>query len=362
MIVLLETSLMQIDVIKYRLNFKFSAGTSRGTMTSKDSWFLKLYQQDKSRDFGIGEFGPLDGLSPDLNKDINAALADCIKSFSKTENPSILDVLELIPSNFPALRFAMETAILDFQNGGKRIIYQNDFTISEKAIPINGLVWMGKKERMLDRIKQKINEGFNCVKIKIGAINFDDELSLLKYIRSRYSAQDITIRLDANGAFLPKDALMILDQLSHYDIHSIEQPIKAGDWKTMERICEESPIAIALDEELIAIDDPEIKEQLLERIRPSYIILKPTLVGGLHKSFEWIEIAEKLGIGWWVTSALESNIGLNAIAQFTAQFPINIAQGLGTGQIYWNNVKSPLTIRNGELYYENGKNWELPVF
>lgn len=362
MIVCSESGPMKIEFIKYRLDFKFTAGTSRGTMTSKDSWFVKLFHPDNSQIFGMGECGPLNGLSPDLSNDINTAISECINEVSEMDKPDKIDVFKLIPSNFPALRFAMETAVLDLQNEGKRIIYENGFSKSDLDIPINGLVWMGKKELMLERIHQKISEGFNCIKIKIGAINFEDELDLLKYIRSRYSATDITLRLDANGAFHPEDALMILEQLSNFDIHSIEQPIKAGDWKAMEHICDQSPIPIALDEELIGIDNPEIKEQLLARISPSYIILKPTLVGGLQKSLEWIKMAENQGVGWWITSALESNIGLNAIAQFAAEFPIQIPQGLGTGELYWNNINSPLTIKNGALSYTKSKEWELSGF
>jgi len=359
MIVHVETLIMKIDIIKHRLNFKFKAGTSRGTMTCKDSWFLKLYNSQNSDFFGLGECGPLMRLSPDLNSNLQEAISQLVKSVSEIENLNLEIIKKIIPNAFPALRFALETAIHDLNNGGKRVIFQNEFVQSKLAIPINGLVWMGDKQLMLDRIKLKIKEGFDCIKIKIGAINLEDELALLKYIRSEFSSDRITIRLDANGAFNSEEALLILDRLSQYDIHSIEQPIEAGNWKDMERICNLSPIPIALDEELIGISGTDLKMQLLESLNPSYIILKPTLIGGLQQCEEWIGMANDLEIGWWLTSALESNIGLNAIAQFAANYSIDIPQGLGTGQLYHNNIASPLQIKNGMLIYQEDKEWEL---
>ena len=359
MIVHVETVTMKIDIIKHRLNFRFEAGTSRGTMTWKDSWFLKLNHPQKRDVFGLGECGPIIGLSPDLNSNLESEIRQLVKSASEIENVSVETIDEIIASEFPALKFALETAILDLNNGGSRVIFQNDFVISKLAIPINGLVWMGDKQTMLEQIKQKIKEGFDCIKIKIGAINLEDELALLKYIRSKFSSDKITIRLDANGAFSPEEVLMILDRLSQYDIHSIEQPIEAGKWKDMERICNLSPIPIALDEELIGISGADVKVQLLADINPAYIILKPTLVGGLKQCEEWIGIAEGLGIGWWITSTLESNIGLNAIAQFVGNYSIDIPQGLGTGQLYHNNITSPLVINNGMLNYQKDKEWGL---
>ncbi|MCG8307702.1 MAG: o-succinylbenzoate synthase [Cytophagales bacterium] len=350
---------MKIDILKYQLDFRFAAGTSRGTMASKQGWFLVLRHSDNPNIYGIGECGPLYGLSPDLNHNVEGAISKCKDAVESLRSLNVDDIHEMISGDFPALRFALETAVRDLDNDGKRIIYQNDFSDSKTAIPINGLVWMGKRALMLERIKQKIKEGFECIKIKVGAINFEDELELLKYIRSRYSSEEITIRLDANGAFRPENALTILDRLQTFDIHSIEQPLEAGNWRAMERICNQSPIPVALDEELIGIDDPEVKRQLLERIGPSYIILKPTLVGGLKKCEEWIKVAERQNTGWWMTSALESNIGLNAIAQFTANYPIQTPQGLGTGQLYVNNIASPLKIENGGLKYAETGKWDL---
>jgi len=350
---------MKIEIQKYRLNFTFEARTSRGVMTSKESWFIKLYDAENPEIFGIGECGPLQGLSPDLNGKLAEIMRDLLHEVTATDHLELADLEKIIPVNYPALRFAMETAILDLRNGGKRILYENEFTKSLRSIPINGLVWMGDKQAMIQRIMDKINEGYTCIKIKIGAIDFEDELALLKFIRSQFSSDQVTIRLDANGAFKITDAPGILNRLSAFDIHSIEQPITAGNWLAMEKLCNLSPIPIALDEELIGLHDQKYKIELLEKIRPSYIILKPTLIGGLHKSEEWIELATKLNIGWWITSALESNIGLNAIAQFTANYPTDIPQGLGTGQLYHNNIPSPLSIKRGALIHDNFANWDL---
>lgn len=352
---------MKIEIIKHTLDFRFAAGTSRGVMSSKDAFFLKLYDQDNPGIFGIGECSPLAGLSPDMNGDLPRALDNCLNSIPGIRNLHPEDVEDIIPINYPALRFALETAILDLRNGGMRMFFENDFTKSKIGIPINGLVWMGNKELMLSRLESKIDEGFDCIKIKVGAINFDDELALIKNIRDRFSSDQITIRLDANGAFHPDEAIGILDKYSKYNIHSVEQPIMAGEWKAMERICSQSPIPIALDEELIGVNGNKNKIQLLERIKPAYIILKPTLLGGLQQSKEWIGLASERSVGWWVTSALESNIGLNAIAQFTANYDIDMPQGLGTGKLFHNNIPSPLCITDGYLHYNQKDKWDFSL-
>lgn len=352
---------MKVEIIKHTLDFRFDAGTSRGVMRSKDAFFLKLCNQDNPDIFGIGECSPLAGLSPDLNGDLQLAIGNCADEISSVSNLQTEDVADTIPSTYPALRFALETAIHDLKNGGKRILYENDFTKSNMGIPINGLVWMGNKELMLSRLKSKIDEGFDCIKIKVGAINFDDELTVIKTIRDQFPSNQITIRLDANGAFHPDEVLGILDKYSKYDIHSIEQPILAGDWKAMAKICIQSPIPIALDEELIGIVEKERRIDLLRSIKPSYIILKPTLLGGLQQSKEWIELATQGSVGWWITSALESNIGLNAIAQFTADYSVELPQGLGTGQLFHNNIPSPLCIANGYLNYNPDENWDFSI-
>lgn len=350
---------MKLDIQKYRLDFRFEAGTSRGVMTAHDTYFLKLYHPENPTVFGLGECGPLHGVSPDLDRDLQSVLDQCVKSVLALDEFEIAHIDELIPVEFPALRFALETALQDYNQGGNRILFDNKFSQSQMMIPINGLVWMGNRGLMLERLKSKINEGFHCIKIKIGGIQFEEELDLLKYIREQYSSQEIIIRLDANGAFKPIDALKKLDQLSKYAIHSIEQPIMAGDWETMKKICSESPIPIALDEELIGVYGKDLKLQLLKSISPGYIILKPTLLGGFELTKEWIGLAAELGIGWWVTSALESNIGLNAIAQFVANYPLDLPQGLGTGQLYNNNINSPLEMDYGYLRYNSNKSWDL---
>jgi o-succinylbenzoate synthase len=311
---------------------------------------------------GLGEIAPLPGLSPDLNGDLTGEMKRLIASVSAMDDIEIQMIEDLVPAKFPALRFAMEAALLDLQHGGKRILFENPFSQSEASIPINGLVWMGKKDLMLERIGQKINEGFDCIKIKIGGIDFEDELDLLAHIRKHHPAREISLRLDANGAFNSDNALAMLDKLSLFDIHSIEQPIPAGHWQSMATICEQSPIPVALDEELIGIHARWDKIELLETIKPAYIILKPSLVGGFLQTNEWIELAEERKIGWWVTSALESNIGLNAIGQFVGEFSNELPQGLGTGQLYHNNIPSPLLVKSGHLHYQAHHNWDLSLF
>lgn len=350
---------MIAEIKQHKLNFKFEAGTSRGVMTSKDSWFVKLYDEKTPDIFGIGECGPLSGLSPDLEGGLENEIQNSIGKVGAFKDAQQLDVDSILSGNFPALRFAFETAKMDLLNGGRRMIVDNAFSQGQQEISINGLVWMGEKELMLQRVKDKLEAGFDCIKIKIGAIYLEEEMELLKFIRSRYSANEIEIRLDANGAFHESEVQGILDRLAEFDIHSIEQPIKAGNWEAMKRICKESPIPIALDEELIGIKTREQKVELLEAICPQYIILKPTLVGGLDQSRQWIELAKQRGIDWWITSALESNIGLNAIAQFVSQYDLRLPQGLGTGQLFHNNIPSPLYIRQGKLGYGHEANWDL---
>ena len=350
---------MKIEVKKYRLNFKFHAGTSRGVITYKDSWFIKLYDNNNPNIFGIGECGPLVGLSPDLAHELEHEIENCIAQVAEINQIDSFNLTEIISDQYPALKFALETAILDLKNGGNRLLYKNEFTSSNMSISINGLVWMGDKGRMLKRIQEKIQNGFDCIKIKIGAINFDDELDLLHYIRSHFSSEKITIRLDANGAFNQENVYKKLDQLSQYDIHSIEQPIPAGDWNAMGKVCRSSPIPVVLDEELIGVSSRTLRAQLIDEINPAFIILKPTLIGGLEESAHWIELVESKGIGWWITSALESNIGLNAIAQFMANYSTSIPQGLGTGLLFHNNIPSPLFIEKGRLYYKNSATWDL---
>lgn len=350
---------MKIDVLKYTLNFKFDAGTSRGVMTEKNSIFIRMTHEGKQKIAGIGECSPLPGLSPDLDGDMDAVLSHCQAALSGLETLGMEQLKKMIPGNYPAVLFGLETALMDLMNGGQKIIYNNQFFNGFISIPINGLVWMGSKDLMMQRINEKIEQGNNCIKIKIGSIGFDDELALLRHIRRRFPKDRMQIRLDANGAFSFDDVFRVLDLLEPYDIHSIEQPIKAGDWRKMFEVCRNTPIAVALDEELIGLHDDKYKMRLLDEINPQFIVLKPTLVGGLRETEEWIQLAAQRAIGWWVTSALESNIGLNAIAQFAANQKLELPQGLGTGQLFHNNISSPLKIENGRLFYDKNISWDM---
>ena len=345
--------MLQANFVKHTLIFKQPGGTSRGILHEKPSWFVKIFDVVNPEIFGLGECSIIPGLSPDVIDKLEPFLQNVTKninSFSTADE-------EL--KYFPSVQFGIETALLDLKNKGRRILFPGKFTEGNDAIDINGLVWMGSKDFMRSQIKEKIKDGYTCIKLKIGALNFEDEISILKEIRAQFGQQMIELRLDANGAFHPDEALQKLNRLSDFHIHSIEQPIKAGQPDKMAKLCAQSPIPIALDEELIGIVDLKIKKKLLTKIKPQYIILKPSLLGGFEKSFEWIKLANKTNIGWWVTSALESNIGLNAIAQWTCQLHNQLPQGLGTGKLFTNNIPSPLTIKNAKLFYEPALNWNL---
>lgn len=351
---------------KHLLKFRFEAGTSRGVYTEKETFILHISDTDNPTVFGLGEMAPLHGLSIDYVPDFEQVLNNVCDTFNSLDLevfPWNLNILlaQLIDDAFPSVKFGFETALLDFMNGGKRIIFDNDFVDGRKTIPINGLIWMGSKEFMVEQVEEKLKAGFDTLKLKIGAINFQDELNILASIRERYTPEQISLRADANGAFTIEDAAEKLARLSQYQLHSIEQPIKAHQTEAMANLSENSPVPIALDEELIGISDYVQKMQLLKKIKPQYIILKPTLLGGLQHCREWIEIASRLQIGWWITSALESNIGLNAIAQFTAEYKNPLPQGLGTGALYHNNIESPLTVENGSLRYDIKKAWDLSI-
>lgn len=352
---------MNLAFQKYILDFKFNAGTSRGVLKQKETYFLKI-TGDNDETFGIGEAGPLKGLSVDDQplEDKLVEIQQAITSESLPDNVSDIYALakSLAGYDFPSIRFGLETAMIDLLNGGNRIIFQNDFSGSKKKIPINGLIWMGHMEDMLTQITEKVDQGFTCIKMKVGSIDFDKECDILQYIRRKYYQKDLMVRVDANGAFSTIEALEKLERLSQFNLHSIEQPIKAGQPEAMKELCLRSPIKIALDEELIGVNEKSQKEKLLEHIKPPYIILKPTLLGGIQSTLEWIEIAESLNIGWWMTSALESNVGLNAISQLAAELKVENYQGLGTGQLYHNNIPSPLVVKGGFISY-TGNEWEF---
>lgn len=353
--------MLKINYLKHRLQFRFEAGTSRGVLTERDTFFLKLYEENTPDCIGLGEASPLEGLSTDFRSDFETCVQSFIESFENQGfemlNPIPYDWIREQTQDLPALRFAIETAWLDLANLGKKIIFPNAFRLAEKPILINGLIWMGDKIFMQKQIREKLESGFTCLKMKVGAIDFEQELGILAEIRREFGSDRIVLRLDANGAFSVSEALEKLKRLSEYDLHSIEQPIKAGQTEAMAKLCEISPVPIALDEELIGVEQKNDKIKICETIRPPYIILKPTLLGGLEASKEWIEIAEKYKIDWWLTSALESNIGLNAISQFAAEFDNPLPQGLGTGQLYHNNIESPLKVQEGTLIYEKNGFW-----
>lgn len=357
---------LKFEVIPYTLHFTFTAGTSRGSFTEKETWLIKAYDPAQPELVAWGEAGPLKGLSEDYSEDFQSNLTSLINQIQNTEIPEfegdILNFIsEHVPANLPSIRFALETVLLDYIHGCQFKIFDNPFYEGKKRIPINGLIWMGEESFMQEQIEKKLKAGFNTIKMKIGAIDFDTEFRLLESIRQNYSANEITLRVDANGAFEETNVRERLTDLASLEIHSIEQPVKPGNWNLMAELCEEGILPIALDEELIGIHSTEEKAKLLDTIKPQYIILKPSLVGGIKSCQEWITLAEERNIGWWMTSMLESNIGLNAIAQFTAEYKNLLPQGLGTGQLYHNNFESPLEIRKGELLYNVPKGWELKL-
>ncbi len=348
---------MKIDIEERVLHFKQPAGTSRGVYTERKIWLVKMTDGNA---VGIGECAPLPKLSCDDIPDYSEKLRVKSEEFAvayQQGNAAVSAFFETM-RDYPSMLFGLETAMLSLKScqrskvKGQRI-FNSQFSRGEVGIPINGLVWMGTYEEMNERIEQKLSQGFHCIKLKIGAIDFDAELELIKKIRERFSHQEVELRVDANGAFPFDEALYKLELLSQYALHSIEQPIKAGQWANMAELCRESPLPIALDEELIGVNDPDQKRQMLNIIRPRYIILKPSLHGGMMGVREWIDIANDMDIGSWITSALESNIGLNAIAQFCADVygdNIPMPQGLGTGQLFTNNIPMPLEIRGDKLW------------
>lgn len=348
--------MLKARYIKHTLNFKQASGTSRGVLKTKDSWFLILCDAEQPNIQGIGECSIIEGLSPDNLDKYESKLQFVCENINQKEE--LLNGL----SKFPSIQFGLETALLDIQATGNKNLFRSHFLRSNYPIKINGLIWMGDTDFMLEQIKIKIELGFSCLKLKIGAINFQDELKILKSIRSEYSPDVLELRVDANGAFKPENALDKLNTLSEFDLHSIEQPIKQGQLKEMAKLCELSPLAIALDEELIGVTTLSDKQWLLEKIQPHYIILKPSLIGGIKGSNEWIEAAGELCIPWWITSALESNIGLNAVAQYAAKFNNPLPQGLGTGQLYLNNIDCPLTLNGDQLTYNQEEKWDLSLF
>ncbi|GAB3640113.1 o-succinylbenzoate synthase [Spirosoma arcticum] len=358
---------LKADYLKHTLHFRFRAGTSRGTLTEKTTYLIRLFDDDNLSVVGYGECGPLKGLSYDDQPDFEAHLDQFCRDFTTMDLelfswnlPIILN--QVIGQEFPSIQFGFETAMLDFLAGGRRILWETDFSNGHRSIPINGLIWMGSPAFMQQQIEEKLQAGFKTLKLKIGAIDFEQECALLAQVRDRFTPEQITLRVDANGAFQPNEAMAKLERLATYGLHSIEQPIRAGQPDLLADLCRHTPLPIALDEELIGPMEYVHKFRLLKKIQPQFIVLKPTLLGGMGHCDEWIELAGRLNIGWWVTSALESNIGLSAIAQYTAQFKNLLPQGLGTGQLYTNNFDSPLLIQDGQLRYNPAEPWDLSQF
>ncbi len=348
---------MRLEVIPYVLDFKFSARTSRGEMNNRKVWFLRVFGENGT--CGLGEVAPIHRLSPEAVEDIPDFLTQLQLSVQDIQMPNseeeVFDmVAKLIPPSIPSVRFGLEMALLDLYKGGSKHIFRED--LSNVQIPINGLVWMGDDSFMKMQIKEKLEAGFSCIKLKVGALNFDTELSIIRSLRK--ISEDLIIRIDANGAFQTNEVLSKIKALSKFNIHSIEQPIMPMQPEAMELLCNRSEIPIALDEELIGIQSSRDRVDLLQDLKPQYLVLKPTLHGGFASVKEWIDLAEIHGIDWWITSYLESNIGLNAIAQFTSQYPTDgIHHGLGTGGLYNNNITSPIIIDQGYFKYAKSSVW-----
>jgi len=341
---------------KYTLHFKQPSGTSRGVLRTKDSYFITVYEKGNPTVKGLGECGLLRGLSVDNRPDYEEKLqAVC------TRIGDYGAWLEDGLREFPSIHFGLEMALLDLEKRGSKVLFPSAFTEGKATIPINGLIWMGNMGFMFEQIQRKLDAGFRCIKMKIGAIDFKQELDLLRSIRAKFPKEQVELRVDANGAFSFCHVVYILEALSKLDIHSIEQPIKAGNWVEMADLCRDTPIPIALDEELIGVFDREDKIDLLDTVKPQYVIFKPSFIGGIKGTSEWLQLAEERGIGWWNTSALESNVGLSAIAQWTATLDNPLPQGLGTGQLYTNNIESPLFIEGDALGFDVDGVWDFPA-
>lgn len=345
--------MLKARYFRHILQFKRAGGTSRGVLTEKETWYVLLEEGDS---FGIGECGLFRGLSADDTPDYEAQL----KKSCERVNEGLESLLDF-NRFFPSIQFGFEQAFASLKQKDPFELLPSDFTQEEAPISINGLIWMGSLDFMQEQVQEKLAGGFNCLKLKIGALDFEKEWQLLRGIRDRFSGEELEIRVDANGGFGPQDALQKLERLAELDLHSIEQPIKAKQWSEMKSLCEQSPLSIALDEELIGLFSGEDKEEVLDTIQPQYIILKPSLVGGWSGSDEWIAAAEKRGIGWWITSALESNLGLNAIAQYTYLKNNPMPQGLGTGGLFTNNWQSPLEVSQGQLIYRKELSWNNDI-
>ncbi len=345
---------MRFAFAPYLLHFKEPGGTSRGVMTEKPTFLVKIYDENDPSHFGIGEAAVFPGLSPEADGNYVWKLTEVLA------NVAIGKATDL--TRYSSIQFGLEQALLDYSNGCEGVYYPGPFTLGDESIEINGLVWMGDFDKMIERIEEKIAAGFKCIKLKIGAINWQKELEMITFIRSRFTPEQLMIRVDANGGFSMDNALPRLKQLADLGVHSIEQPIPAGNPELMAFLCQVSPLPIALDEELIGKGTEEEKLQMLDVIKPQYIILKPALCGGFSGGEEWIRLAQERGIGWWVTSALESNVGLNAIAQWTAAIGAKGPQGLGTGGVFTDNFTTPIYLNGDKLRYNPDEKFDYSQF
>ena len=340
--------------IEHTLHPHFSLGTSKGTINDRIVWYLIAWDDARPDVMGIGEAALFPGHSKEFPADVRTKLVELCARTDDWRHRLITDLVDV-----PSVRFAVEQCMRDLAVSGTKELFPSEFLVGRSTLPINGLVWMGDKATMRDRIREQIDGGNTCVKMKIGAIGITDELELLSAVRKEFSAADLTLRVDANGAFDALNVMDVLEQLAALDVHSIEQPVAPGLYEMMEELCARSPIPIALDEDLIGLNRRDLKADLLDHVRPAYIVLKPSLVGGWQAAQEWIDLANERNIRWWVTSALESSIGLNAIAQWVATLGVTMPQGLGTGKVYANNIPSPLLAERGQLRYRPEVAWDL---
>lgn len=340
----------KINITSKLLHFKQPAGTSRGVYRTRKSYYVTVFNAADSSVKGVGECATLPDLSSDAMPD--ADYERLLRQFcNEVERTGKIDYEAMRP--YPSMLFGLETALKQYERGGSLDFFDTPFGKGKEGIPINGLVWMGTFDEMFERLEEKLKAGFHCVKLKIGAIDFAKELELIKHIREAFTKDQIELRVDANGGFTSAEAMERLEALAKYDIHSIEQPIRQHQWRQMATLCQNTPLPIALDEELIGVNNLNEKQHLLDTIKPQYIILKPSLHGGMMGTREWIKLANERNIGSWITSALESNVGLNAIAQLAADIygsNIILPQGLGTGQLFTDNIPMPLEIRGEKLY------------
>lgn len=343
--------------IEHTLTPRFELGTSKGMINARTVWYLIAWDTDRPHIRGIGEAALFPGHSREFPADVRTKLLELCADTTDWEQRLRTDLVAV-----PSVRFAVEQCLRDLAVSGTKQLFPSPFTLGRQAIPINGLVWMGDKATMKQRIREQIEKGFTTVKMKIGAIGIDDELDLLRAVRQEFGPGDITLRVDANGAFSARDAMAVLERLAALQVHSIEQPVAPGLYEVMAELCEHSPVPIALDEDLIGQNHADAKRDLLDNVRPRFIVIKPSLVGGWAATQEWIDLAKARNIGWWITSALESSIGLNAIAQWTATLGVDLAQGLGTGSVYGDNIPSPLLAERGELRYRPEVAWDLSCF